>query len=120
MQTPTPLIDLALTPADFRCWCDLAPRFRDLDAMGHVNNAVYFTFMEVARTRYVRDLQPGTPQPAAFAERFPFILAHAECRYLSAVTLDEAVRAGRIERGDTLLLEGVGGGFTWGATLLKF
>ncbi len=36
------------------------------------------------------------------------------------LALDEAVRAGRIERGDTLLLEGVGGGFTWGATLLKF
>jgi 3-oxoacyl-[acyl-carrier-protein] synthase-3 len=36
------------------------------------------------------------------------------------LALDEAVRAGRIERGDTLLLEGVGGGFTWGAVLLDF
>ena len=27
-------------------------RFRDLDAFGHVNNAVYFTYMEVARTDY--------------------------------------------------------------------
>ncbi len=36
------------------------------------------------------------------------------------LALDEAVRAGRIKQGDTVLLEGVGGGFTWGATLLKF
>ncbi|OIR03473.1 3-oxoacyl-[acyl-carrier-protein] synthase 3 [mine drainage metagenome] len=36
------------------------------------------------------------------------------------LALDEAVRSGRIHPGDTLLLEGVGGGFTWGAALLKF
>jgi 3-oxoacyl-[acyl-carrier-protein] synthase-3 len=36
------------------------------------------------------------------------------------LALDDAVRAGRIKRGDTLLLEGVGGGFTWGAALLRF
>lgn len=36
------------------------------------------------------------------------------------LALDTAVRDGRIKRGDTLMLEGVGGGFTWGAVLLKF
>lgn len=36
------------------------------------------------------------------------------------LAFDEAVRDGRIRRGQHLLLEGVGGGFTWGATLLKF
>ncbi|MDP2195889.1 MAG: 3-oxoacyl-[acyl-carrier-protein] synthase III C-terminal domain-containing protein, partial [Rhodocyclaceae bacterium] len=35
------------------------------------------------------------------------------------LALDEAVRAGKIGAGDTVLLEGVGGGFTWGAALLK-
>ena len=34
------------------------------------------------------------------------------------LALDEAVRSGKIARGDTVLLEGVGGGFTWGAVLL--
>ncbi len=34
------------------------------------------------------------------------------------LALDEAVRSGKIKRGDTVLLEGVGGGFTWGAVLL--
>ena len=36
------------------------------------------------------------------------------------LALDVAVRDGRIRRGHTLLLEGVGGGFTWGAVLLEF
>jgi len=34
------------------------------------------------------------------------------------LALDESVRSGKIQRGDTVLLEGVGGGFTWGAVLL--
>ncbi len=34
------------------------------------------------------------------------------------LALDESVRNGKIKRGDTVLLEGVGGGFTWGAVLL--
>ncbi len=34
------------------------------------------------------------------------------------LALDWAVRAGKVAPGDTLLLEGVGGGFTWGAVLL--
>jgi len=36
------------------------------------------------------------------------------------LALDPAVRSGRVRRGDTLMLEGVGGGFTWGAVLLDY
>ena len=36
------------------------------------------------------------------------------------LALDSAVRAGKIKQGDTLMLEGVGGGFTWGAVLLNY
>lgn len=36
------------------------------------------------------------------------------------LALDLGVRDGRIRRGDKLLLEGVGGGFTWGAVLLEY
>ncbi len=35
------------------------------------------------------------------------------------LALDYAVRAGQIREGETVMLEGVGGGFTWGAVLLK-
>lgn len=36
------------------------------------------------------------------------------------LALDVSVRSGRIKKGDTLMLEGVGGGFTWGAVLLNY
>ncbi len=36
------------------------------------------------------------------------------------LALDVAVRDGRVRRGDTVMLEGVGGGFTWGAVLLDY
>jgi 3-oxoacyl-[acyl-carrier-protein] synthase-3 len=36
------------------------------------------------------------------------------------LALDIAVRDGRIQRGQTVLLEAFGGGFTWGSALLKY
>jgi len=36
------------------------------------------------------------------------------------LALDEAVRDGRIQKGHTLLFEGIGGGFSWGSILVKF
>ncbi|MGF6148079.1 3-oxoacyl-[acyl-carrier-protein] synthase 3 [Kingella potus] len=36
------------------------------------------------------------------------------------LALDEGIRRGQIKRGQTLLLEGIGGGFAWGAVLLKY
>jgi acyl-CoA thioester hydrolase len=61
-------------------------RFRDCDAMGHVNNAVYFTYMEQARFKHWRALW-------RFGEdRFPdpgVILARAECDYRSPARVGE-------------------------------
>jgi 3-oxoacyl-[acyl-carrier-protein] synthase-3 len=36
------------------------------------------------------------------------------------LALDEGVRDGRIKKGDTLLFEGIGGGFSWGSVLLEY
>jgi 3-oxoacyl-[acyl-carrier-protein] synthase-3 len=36
------------------------------------------------------------------------------------LALDHAVRLGQVKKGDTVMLEGVGGGFTWGSVLLDF
>jgi 3-oxoacyl-[acyl-carrier-protein] synthase-3 len=36
------------------------------------------------------------------------------------LALDEVVRDGRIKRGETILMEAFGGGFTWGSVLLKY
>ena len=35
------------------------------------------------------------------------------------LALDESIRSGKIKSGDTVLLEGFGGGFTWGSALIR-
>jgi 3-oxoacyl-[acyl-carrier-protein] synthase-3 len=36
------------------------------------------------------------------------------------LALDQAIKSGRIKRGDMLLIEGMGGGLTWGAVLARY
>ena len=65
---------------------EIKPRFRDIDALGHVNNAVYFTYMEQARTEYYLKI--------ANAKRLgeiEFILASAKCDFRSPVAFGETV-----------------------------
>lgn len=79
----------------FRRRCDIVPRFRDSDAMGHINNAVYVTYLEVGRQEYWRTLD-GT----ADYRRVPFILAHVTIDFRSealiAETLEVALRCASI------------------------
>ena len=43
----------------FKYSCPVEVRFRDCDPMGHANNAVYLTYLEVARFTYWRDVCGG-------------------------------------------------------------
>ena len=66
----------------------LEVRFRDCDPMGHVNNAVYLTYLEEARFAYWRSIwgaemgSPGTPT---------VILARAEIDYRKAATYGDVL-----------------------------
>src|SRR5438270_9782997 len=62
-------------PTDFAYRHRLRVRFRDCDAMGHVNHAVYFTYLEECRLMFWRELT-GAPSP-----RTRVIVARAECDY---------------------------------------
>lgn len=59
-------------------------RFRDLDAMGHVNNAVFFTYFEQGRLDFFNSASSENTFPG-----FDFILAHISCDYLKPVTIDD-------------------------------
>ena len=66
-------------------------RLRDCDEFGHVNNAIYFTYLEEARVAYychLRDELGAEPSGGATsARREPgFILARAECDFLAQAT----------------------------------
>lgn len=78
------------TPAEFHVFADLEVRWRDLDALGHVNNAVYFSYLEMARVRYMSVV--GTSTEAEPGRQFPFLLGEAFCRYLATASLGQVLR----------------------------
>jgi len=65
---------------------EIEVRFADLDAYGHVNNAIYLTYLEVARTKLFRD---------EFTEMMRngllFLVARVECDYKRPIDLTDRV-----------------------------
>src|SRR3954471_12695595 len=89
-------------PTDFAYRHRLPVRFRDCDAMGHVNHAVYLTYFEQGRLTWWRELT-GTPSPHTRV-----IIARAECDYRSPARfgdeLDVCVKVGEIGRSSFVLV----------------
>lgn len=46
---------MTLNRNDFAAWKRIEVRWSDMDSMGHVNNAIYFTYLEQARIGFLRD-----------------------------------------------------------------
>lgn len=67
----------------------LPVRYGDLDAQGHVNHARFFTFMEHARTVYLKQL--GLWDGRSF-ESLGLIVADAHVSYLAPIFLGQTVR----------------------------
>lgn len=67
---------------------EIPVRFRDLDGLGHVNNAVYFTYFEIARTEYYRKMIGFRS-----LDEINFILARAECDFKAPIGMAEPVLA---------------------------
>ena len=80
---------------EFPCVVPVEVRFADLDAMGHVNNAVFLTYFEQARLAFWLALHPHLAPGEAFEPtRIGFVLARAECDYASPVRLGERLLVG--------------------------
>lgn len=77
----------------YRYSLDIDVRYRDLDPVGHVNNAVYATYLEHTRTNYYADVL------GLATEDLSFVLAHVEIDYENSVEADDDVRVGiRVSR----------------------
>ncbi|MFN3839579.1 MAG: acyl-CoA thioesterase [Cyclobacteriaceae bacterium] len=63
-------------------------RFKDIDKMGHVNNANYLTFIELARVKYFEDVV-GTDKK--WSQQVGIILARIEIDYKAPVFLHDTV-----------------------------
>ena len=77
------------THAEYTVVHEMVPRFRDTDAMGHINNAVYITYLEVARQVYWSRLDKH-----ADYRRVPFILANVVCDFRSEALVNEVLMLG--------------------------
>jgi acyl-CoA thioester hydrolase len=79
----------------------LAVRFRDCDAMGHVNHAVYFTYLEQCRLTFWREITGGA------SPHTRVIIARAECDYRAPAhfgdELEIRLRVGAIGRSSFTL-----------------
>lgn len=76
-----------MTAPRFPVVLDIPVRWRDLDALGHVNNAVYFTYLEMAREAYWNalgfELRPDRPG---------YLVARAECDFRAPILQGAVVR----------------------------
>jgi acyl-CoA thioester hydrolase len=87
IETPADPRDLA---GPFRHRVVIDVRFADTDAMGHVNNAVYLTYCEMARIHYWTDIT-GEPIAPGHEGAESLILAEARITYRAPVFHGERV-----------------------------
>ena len=68
---------------DFKYKTNIEMRFADLDLMGHVNNAVYFTYMEIGRSKYWKDAIKWDWQKTGV------VIGQASISYIVPIFLDD-------------------------------
>ena len=61
-------------------------RFNDADALGHVNNSVYFTFYDLGKTEYFKAIRGGE-----IPKEVDIVVAHAEVDFIASVFLNDEI-----------------------------
>lgn len=77
-------------PGTFRHSRSIEVRFADTDAMGHVNNALYHTYVETARTKYLEEILDEPVRLGVHGEP-SFILADSRMVYRSPAFYGETL-----------------------------
>ncbi len=75
----------------FSHWTEIKVRFRDLDPLNHVNNAVFNTYFEEARIDFIRAIPEFN---SSMQQGYSFVLVHLEIDYVQPVLLEEVLLAG--------------------------
>jgi acyl-CoA thioester hydrolase len=76
-----------MSTSEYKHHTDIEVRFRDTDALGHVNNAVYLTYREVGREAYWARVAPDVAY-----DRVPFVLANCDIAFRSPSYTGETLR----------------------------
>lgn len=72
-------------------WTEINVRFRDLDPLNHVNNAVFNTYFEEARIDFIRAIPEFN---SSMQQGYSFVLVHLEIDYIQPVFLEETLLVG--------------------------
>ncbi len=83
-----------MTKTGFPFEIDIEVAFRDLDAMGHVNNAVFFSYLEHVRIKLMAELLQGKNFSIKNPADIPIILAKISCNYRSPAFFGEIISIG--------------------------
>jgi len=78
-------------PESFFHWTELRVRFRDLDALNHVNNAVFNTYFEEARVQFIEDIPEFK---SSVQSGFSFVLVHLELDYVKPILFKDTILIG--------------------------
>jgi acyl-CoA thioester hydrolase len=79
------------SPESFFHWTELRVRFRDLDALNHVNNAVFNTYFEEARVQFIEDIPEFK---SSVQSGFSFVLVHLELDYVKPILFKDTILVG--------------------------
>lgn len=83
-----------MTQTNFPYEISLEVAFRDIDAMGHVNNAVFFAYFETVRIKYLGEIMEDSGLLSTELLDLPLILVEASCIYKSPALLTENLHIG--------------------------
>ena len=75
----------------FSHWTEIKVRFRDLDPLSHVNNAVFNTYFEEARIDFIHAIPEFNN---SMKQGFSFILVHLEIDYVQPIFMNDILLIG--------------------------
>jgi acyl-CoA thioester hydrolase len=78
-------------PDQFPHWTTISVRFRDLDTLNHVNNAIFSTYYEEARIRFIQEVPELASQ---LQSGFSFVLARLSIHFIKPVTFPSDILIG--------------------------
>lgn len=79
------LADIKILSDEFNYKTNIHLRFIDFDMMGHVNNSVYFTYLEIARTKYWEEIVKWDWKKTGI------VIAHAELDYILPIVMNDKI-----------------------------
>lgn len=75
----------------FPTWTEIQVRFRDLDALNHVNNAVFNSYFEEARIRFVQTIPAFVD---SMQQGKSFVLVRADIQYIKPILYPSSILVG--------------------------